>query len=156
MNLSLLSFFFFFPSTYGQGNHSLVKQEIKRTIWDFLDGSVVKTPALPIQVRLVQSLVGKLRSHMLHGTVKRERERERERERTVWKNTNSETKQKEQSVSYIDFLPLNSYYNRSSKSHYVKISIIISYGYFILNSKKVFKRYKKVISVLFSPSWTVL
>ena len=57
---------------------------------------------------------------------KRERERERERERTVWKNTNSETKQKEQSVSYIDFLPLNSYYNRSSKSHYVKISIIIS------------------------------
>lgn len=83
---------------------------------------MVKTPVLSIQVGLVQSMVGKLRSHMLHVTVKKRRERER----TVRKNTNSETKQKEQSVSYREFLPLNSYSNRSSKSHYVKISIITS------------------------------
>ena len=78
MNLSLVSYFSF-PSTYGQGNHNLVKQEIKRTIWDFLGGSVVKIPVLLIQVGLVQSMVGKLRSHMLHGTVKKKK-RERERE----------------------------------------------------------------------------
>ena len=85
---------------------------------------MVKTPVLSMQVGLVQSMVGKLRSHMLHVTVKKRKERERER--TVRKNTNSETKQKEQSVSYREFLPLNSYYNRSSKSQYVKIFIIIS------------------------------
>ena len=72
----ILGFFFCCCSTYGQGNHNLVKQEIKRTLWDFLGGSVVKTPVLSMQVGLVQSMVGKLRSHMLHVTVKKRRERD--------------------------------------------------------------------------------
>lgn len=111
-------FLTFFLSTYGQGNKNLVKLEIKRTIWDFLGGSVVKIPVLLIQVGLVQSMVGKLRPTCCMGQSKKKR--------TVRKKTNSETKQKEQSVLYREFLPLTSYHNRSSKSHYVKISIIIS------------------------------
>ena len=35
---------------------------------------MVKIPVLLIQVGLVQSMVGKLRSHMLHGTVKKKKE----------------------------------------------------------------------------------
>lgn len=44
---------------------------ITRGLGDFSDGPVVKT--LPFQGAWVQSLVGKLRSHMLHGVAKKKK-----------------------------------------------------------------------------------
>lgn len=75
---------------------------------------------------------------------------------------NLETKQKEEPMSHSEFLSLNSYCNRSSKSHYVKIvhykpglfSFCILQFIFLINSIKVFKQYKNVILVRFSPSGT--
>ena len=96
----ILGFFFFFSSTYGQGNHNLVKQEIKRTVWDFLGGSVVKTPVLLMQVGLVQSMVGKLRSHMLHVTVKKRKEREKERE--LFGKTQTQRQNRKNSLSHTE------------------------------------------------------
>ena len=100
MNLSLVSYFSF-PSTYGQGNHNLVKQEIKRTIWDFLGGSVVKIPVLLIQVGLVQSMVGKLRSHMLHGTVKKKKKK-RERERELFRKRQTQRQNRKNSLCHTE------------------------------------------------------
>ena len=45
--------------------------------WDFL-GSPVVDSTLPVQGEKVRSLVGELRSRLLHGEAKKKTERERE------------------------------------------------------------------------------
>ena len=44
-----------------------ISLSLNLNLWGFPDGPVVKDSVLPMQALWVRSLVGKLRSHMLHG-----------------------------------------------------------------------------------------
>ena len=61
---------------------------------------MVKTPVLLMQVGLVQSMVGKLRSHMLHVTVKKRKEREKERE--LFGKTQTQRQNRKNSLSHTE------------------------------------------------------
>ena len=50
-----------------QLNTKKINDSIKKWAREFPDGPVGKTSKLPVQGVCVRSLVGELRSHMLHG-----------------------------------------------------------------------------------------